>query len=156
MDKDSKKIIGEKLKELRKSHGFKQVDVAGATDIKQSTYSQYEAGIRAPSNVVLYRLASFYGISTDDLLKLCINLDDDVYFEARPHSDAGLEESEFLKFSGKKEYAKLSRDETELLFYFSRLMDGDRQEVLDFADYKYRYKRDGGRSETRKDKSEKK
>jgi len=141
MDKESKKTIGEKLKELRKAHGYKQVDVAGAVDIKQSTYSQYEAGVRTPSNLILFKLASFYGISTDDLLKLCIDLDDDVYFEALPHTDAGFDKADFLKFSSQGKYDGLSQQEIELLYYFFKMEANDKQELLNYADYKHRYKR---------------
>ncbi len=141
MDKESKQTIGDKLKELRKAHGYKQVDVAGAVDIKQSTYSQYEAGLRTPSNLILFKLASFYGISTDDLLKLCIDLDDDVYFEAIPHTQAGFDKADFLKFSGQKKYRELDHQEIELLYYFYKMKETDRQDLLDYADYKHRYKR---------------
>jgi len=141
MDKNSKITIGEKLKELRKAHGYKQVDVAGAVDIKQSTYSQYEAGVRTPSNLILFKLASFYGISTDDLLKLCIDLDDDVYFEAIPHTDAGFDKADFLKFSRQPKYKGLDQQEIELLYYFYKIDVNERRELLDYADYKHRYKR---------------
>ena len=141
MDKNSKITIGEKLKELRKAHGYKQVDVAGAVDIKQSTYSQYEAGVRTPSNLILFKLASFYGISTDDLLKLCIDLDDDVYFEAIPHTDAGFDKADFLKFSRQAKYKCLDHQEIELLYYFYKMDSNARKDLLDYADYKHRYKR---------------
>lgn len=140
MNNDSKKTIGEKLKELRKAHKYKQVDVAGAVDVRQSTYSQYEAGIRTPSSLILYRLASFYGISTDDLLKLCIDLDDDAYFEALPHTDAGLDEADFLKFANQKQYEGLQSQEAELLYYFSKMDKADKQETIDFADFKRQHK----------------
>lgn len=140
-NKSEKKVtIGEKLRELRLAHGYKQVDVAGAVDIRQPTYSQYEAGIRTPSSLILYRLASFYGISTDDLLKLCIDLDDDVYFEALPHTDAGIDEADFLIFSKQERYKDLNSKELELLYHFSKMDKNDRQEIIDFADFKRQHK----------------
>lgn len=137
---ENKVTIGEKLRDLRKAHGYKQVDVAGAVDIRQPTYSQYEAGIRTPSSLILYRLASFYGISTDDLLKLCIDLDDDVYFEALPHTDAGVDEADFLRFAKQKQYEGLQSQEVELLYHFSKMDKADKQETIDFADFKRQHK----------------
>lgn len=72
MNSKDRKLLADKLKELRLAHGYKQAVIAGAIDIKQATYSNYELGKRTPGSVTLYRIASFYGMSADDLLKLSI------------------------------------------------------------------------------------
>ena len=130
--------IGEKLKELRIAHNLKQIDIAAAIDVKQATYSQYETGKRTPSSLILYKISSFYGLSVDDLLHLCVDLDDNIFFDAKAPSPSGVEEEEFLRFSRINRYASLSRQEKRLLFYFSKLDELKQNEIIDFASFKYK------------------
>ena len=129
--------IGEKLKELRIAHNLKQIDIAAAIDVKQATYSQYETGKRTPSSLILYKISSFYGLSVDDLLHLCVDLDDNIFFDAKSPSPSGIETYEFLRFSKIKRYASLSQQERRLLFYFSKLNELKQNEIIDFASFKY-------------------
>ena len=129
--------IGEKLKELRIAHNLKQIDIAAAIDVKQATYSQYETGKRTPSSLILYKISSFYGLSVDDLLHLCVDLDDNIFFDAKSPSPSGIETDEFLRFSKIKRYASLSQQERRLLFYFSKLNELKQNEIIDFASFKY-------------------
>lgn len=60
--------IGERLKELRKSKGWTQVQVAAKMGLTDSVISFYERQERAPSPEVLIKFAELYGVSTDYLL----------------------------------------------------------------------------------------
>lgn len=60
--------IGEKLKELRKSKGWTQVQVAAKMGLTDSVISFYERQERAPSPEVLIKFAELYDVSTDYLL----------------------------------------------------------------------------------------
>lgn len=60
--------IGERLKELRKSKGWTQVQVATKMGLTDSVISFYERQERAPSPEVLIKFAELYGVSTDYLL----------------------------------------------------------------------------------------
>ena len=133
-------LIGNKLKELRESHNLKQADLAMAAGVKQSTYSQYETGKRTPSAIILYKIAGFYGLMVDDLLKLCIKLDNNIYYDAPELTSQGLEKSEFLSFSHLKRYSQLSLLELELLYNFSKLDAETQRDVIDYATFK-RHKR---------------
>lgn len=57
-----------KLKELRKSKGLKQADVAKALSISTQVYCNYENGQRQPNPEMLQKLADFFGVSVDYLL----------------------------------------------------------------------------------------
>ena len=133
--------IAEKLKELRLSHGYTQVEVAVAADIRQQTYSAYESGKRTPGPVPLFKIASFYGIPVDDFLKLCLELDDNVYFDAPAPSAAGLEMMDFLDFTSDNTLSNLSPEQKELLYFFSKLDKSGRRDLIDYASYKLSRKR---------------
>lgn len=57
--------IGRKLKQLRKSKGMTQEDVAAKVDITRSTISNYEIGRRTPHLKDLSALASVFGVGLD-------------------------------------------------------------------------------------------
>ena len=129
-------LLAEKLKELRLAHGYKQADIAGAIDIKQATYSNYELGKRTPGSTILYRIANFYGMSADDLMKLSIPLDDNIYYDAVIPSKTVKEEAEFLSYRDNKKEKPLSKKEALLLFLFSKLNSSEQDEVISFARFK--------------------
>ena len=60
----------EKLKLLRKEKGVSQKIVAKELGITLSAYSNYEQGIREPSNEVLVKLCKYFCVSADYLLGL--------------------------------------------------------------------------------------
>ena len=93
---------------MRLAHGYKQADIAGAIDIKQATYSNYETGKRTPGSMILYRIASFYGLKSDDLLRLSIHLDDNVFYDAPAPDTAVQEEEDYLTFRKDKSRKDLS------------------------------------------------
>ena len=58
----------DKLKGLRLSHGFTQIEVAKELMINNVNLSHYENGKREPDLETLAMLADFYGVSTDFLI----------------------------------------------------------------------------------------
>lgn len=134
--KDASTQIGKKLKELRKAHGYTQTYIASNIDVKQPTYQQYESGKRIPSTPIVYKLANFYGLTTDELLKLCIPLDNDIYYDAPEKTERTLEEAELSSYGSSKKFDKFSSDEIQILFYFSKLSAEARREIIDFAKFK--------------------
>ena len=62
--------MNEKLKLLRKEKGVSQRIVAKALGITLSAYSNYEQGIREPSNDILIKLCKYFCVSSDYLLGL--------------------------------------------------------------------------------------
>lgn len=65
---EQNRALPEYLKQLRKSRHYRQEDIASHLHIARQTYSHYETGRVRPSIQVLYQLAKFYEVSTDDIL----------------------------------------------------------------------------------------
>ena len=60
----------DRLKLLRKQKGVSQKVVAEAIGVTLSAYSNYEQGLREPSNQILINLCKYYDVSADYLLGL--------------------------------------------------------------------------------------
>lgn len=125
------------LRELRKAHGYRQSDIAGAIGIYQATYSNYENGNRVPNTTTLYHIANFYGMSLDDILKMGGPLDQEIYYDAPNPSQEVREQSDFIDYINNTQPKSLSRDEKDLIFHFSRLSPKEQQEILDYIHFKY-------------------
>ena len=59
-----------RIKDLREDHDLTQQQVADAIGITQRKYSYIETEIQPLTGELIIRLASFYNISTDYLLRL--------------------------------------------------------------------------------------
>lgn len=59
-----------RLKELRNENGYTQTFIANYLNIKQNTYSQYEANLREIPIESLCKLAALYETSVDYILCL--------------------------------------------------------------------------------------
>ena len=58
----------ENLKAARKKSGKTQKEVADSLGVGQSTYKNYECGLREPNGDTIVALADLFGVSTDYLL----------------------------------------------------------------------------------------
>lgn len=61
-------LFGERLRQLRIAHGFKQEGIAAHLHIHRSTYTKYENGDSMPNQETLLRLAALFQVSLDHLL----------------------------------------------------------------------------------------
>ena len=61
-------MITLRLKDLRKAKGISQDQAANALGISLRAYQNYEYGQREPNIEMIFKLADFYGVSTDYLL----------------------------------------------------------------------------------------
>ena len=61
-------MLGDKLKQYRKSKGWKQEELAERSGFSRSSIINWETGKRAPRTVDIERLATVLGISPHDLL----------------------------------------------------------------------------------------
>jgi methanogenic corrinoid protein MtbC1/DNA-binding XRE family transcriptional regulator len=57
-----------RLRELRKRRGLRQVDLANAFGIAQTTIANYEKKLRFPDELMLVRFADFFSVSLDFLM----------------------------------------------------------------------------------------
>lgn len=129
--------LPQKLKDLRLAHSYKQVDVASALGIVRQTYSHYENGDRTPDSEMLYKIAAFYNISVNDLMKHTVTLDPDIYYDALPPSESGSSLEDFLEYLKKPQNQKRFKDftnmERELIYYFEQIDSLDKWELIEFA-----------------------
>lgn len=62
-------MLGKNLKELRIKKGVTQDDIAELLNIKRQTYSAYERGVSLPDVTSLLKMAEFFGVSVDEILR---------------------------------------------------------------------------------------
>ncbi len=60
--------LGKRLKDLRKSKGLTQQQVADRVWVTKAMISSYELSSRSPSYEVLIKLSKLFGVTTDYLL----------------------------------------------------------------------------------------
>ena len=60
--------LPERMKNLRKSKGLKQEEVAELSGVGYMSYRRYETGIREPTASTLWKLADFFEVSVDYLI----------------------------------------------------------------------------------------
>lgn len=133
-------LLPAKLKELRKAFGYTQDYVASALGVIRQTYSHYETGNRTPNSETLFKLAGLYNISVDDLMQLTIELDRNIYYDAPPPTQSSEDLAAFLEYfnnpQNQKKYQYFSNREKELLYYFEKLDDMDKWEIIEFTKIK--------------------
>ena len=103
--------LAAKLKELRKVYGYRQDDVAAALGCVRQTYSHYETGKRTPDH------APPPTQSSEDLAGFL------EYFN-NPHNQ--------------KKFQYFGNLEKELIYYFEKLSDTDKRELIEIAKIKTR------------------
>ena len=59
---------GKRVKELRESRGYTQIQFSEKMNISRGYYSKVELGIKAPSIDVLIDIAEFFGVTLDYLV----------------------------------------------------------------------------------------
>ena len=137
-------LLPKKLKELRNAHGYNQDYVASFLDVSRQTYSHYETGKRNPSSETLFKLAGLYNISVEDLMQLSIDLDKNVYYDAPAPTQSSQDLSGFLEYfnnpNNQKKYQYNTILEKELLYYFEKITEADKKEIIEFTKIKARKK----------------
>ena len=134
------KTLADKLKELRKFHNYKQEDIAAVIGVIRQTYSHYETGKRTPNGDILCKLARFYNITMDELIADTIELDSDLYFTSPLQTQKAEEFGEYLSYfntdTNRKKYQFHTVLEKELLYYFEKLSEADKKEIIEFTKIK--------------------
>lgn len=133
-------LLSTKLKELRKVHGHTQDYVASALDIARQTYSHYETGKRTPNSEILFKLAGLYNISVDDLMQLTMDVDRNIYYDAPAPTQSSEDLAGFLDYfnnpNNQKKYQMFNNLEKELLYYFEKISESDKKEIIEFTKIK--------------------
>lgn len=138
-------LLATRLKELRSAHGYNQYDVASSLGISRQTYSHYETGTRTPNSEMLFKLAGFYNISIEDLMQLTMDLDRNIYYDAPAPTESSQNLSDFLEYfnnpNNQRKYQYNTILEKELLFYFEKISEIDKKEIIEFTKIKARRKK---------------
>ncbi len=112
-------IIAKRLSELRKEKGVKQDEIAELLNVKRATVANYETGKRTPDYESIIKLADYYGVSCDYIIR-------GVKSEfAEIHSLTGLNDEAIEALKENEEFNKL----------FNRLL-GYKLGDCNFCDYK--------------------
>lgn len=123
-------------------YSYTQEYVASALGIVRQTYSYYETGKRKPTPEILYKLAGLYNISVADLLELTVDIDRNVYYDAPEPTSSSEELSDIIEYFNddkqKKRYQNFSILEKELLYYFNKISEEDKKEIIEIIKIKYR------------------
>ncbi len=72
----------------------------------------------------------------DDLMILCIDLDENLYYDKTPLSDSGISTADYLNFYNDPKYIGLSHQQKELLYHMSKLDSDSREELIEYAAFK--------------------
>lgn len=135
-------MLGNKIKELRKSRGLSQIEFAKQLNVATGTVGNWEVDTRQPDYATLIRIADFFNVSVDYLLSR-----EDYYGNpyrkeenAVPAAPASSLEENFIReyrdlFSEKSflAYAQLYRmmDETQKIFVIGMIVGYLRDKGVD-------------------------
>jgi transcriptional regulator with XRE-family HTH domain len=84
-------MFSDRLRMLREDRELMQKDIALKLNIGVTTYNNYEKGVREPDFEVLKLFAKFYEVTTDYLLELTDNPNDNI--EIKSDYDAIINEA---------------------------------------------------------------
>jgi len=112
-----------RLRYLREKEALTQTNIANALHIGQSTYNRYERGVREPDHETLKKIADYFHVSLDFLLK-----HDRPYTRKEPDIDLAA----FLLNGSYKIYSKspTQRDRKKLVSLLSALYGEDETHKL--------------------------
>lgn len=75
-------IISERIKDIRESKGYNQVEFSRKLGLSKQTISNYETGVRQPGLDIVLKIADTFNISTDYILgRVSYQTDRDIQFE---------------------------------------------------------------------------
>lgn len=96
------KALGSRLTQLRESLGLSKAEVARRLHVGNTTYSNWEYGLREPNIDMIVTLADFFDVSTDYLL----GRDSGIWEVKEPavHYDLGEDEPPIIKRLGEPCY----------------------------------------------------
>ena len=103
--------IGDRIKDLRESEGLTQIQLSKKLNISNTTLSQYESGVRVPSDEIKIKIAIIFDVSLNYLMG---------------RTD--------IKTTMSKDGQQLSEVQKSVLLSVSNLSVADLQKVIDYAE----------------------
>jgi len=114
-------LLGERLRQIRKKHGYTQQNVADVIGVDRTTYTVYEIGPSTPSVSTLYKLSRLYNVSVDYLMG--------VENEKHYHETVQTLNSTPLY---QEEVPKLDKQEKLMLMFFRILDNQGKKHMLEY------------------------
>lgn len=90
------KALGSRLAQLRESLGLTKAEIARRLHVGNTTYANWEYGLREPNADMIVTLAEFFNVSTDYLL----GRDTEAWKTKEPIANYDLEKDEPLSYRG--------------------------------------------------------
>lgn len=124
------------LKRYRLNCGYSQQMVANALNIDRSTYTYYETGKSMPSLSTILILRNLFNIPYEELLK-CFDSGTALVAERLKDPTADKKQKEELSEKHKKimldksAIYELPKEEQQLVLYYRRLNQHDREELME-------------------------
>ena len=103
--------IGDRIKSLRESEGLTQIQLSKKLNISNTTLSQYESGVRVPSDEIKTKIAIIFDVSLDYLMG---------------RTD--------IRTTMSKSGQQLTEEQKAVLLSVSDLSVSDLQKVIDYAE----------------------
>jgi transcriptional regulator with XRE-family HTH domain len=79
--------LANNIKKLREDKGLMQKEVAAAIGLKPAHYNKLEKGLVEPSIEALDKMASFYGVTIDDIVHLGKDIPHNVQIEDKTSAE---------------------------------------------------------------------
>ena len=138
-----------KLKELRKSAGFTQLQMAQKINVARTTYAEYEQGRIQPPIDKIQRICRTFGVSTTELVKIENNTGVDV---ANVHFKVKMSDADkILKISALQHKEKMYETFTEMFLALQELDFEEKPLILPMLTYlRNKYELDERDIETKK------
>jgi transcriptional regulator with XRE-family HTH domain len=108
-------LLGDKLRALRRQHGFTQVELAGRLSLASYTHiTKLEASQRAASLDLILRIAQLFGVTTDYLLRDSLSVESPADSKIAPIIDEEALPRLFgIKLRSLRQRQRLSQTELE-------------------------------------------
>lgn len=121
--------MGQKFKTLRNMYGLSQKEVADFLGIDRSAYCCYEINRAKPDVYNLARLAKLFNVSTDYLLGLTEEVEEEQFHVASNKMEYNTDTPQEARSVLGENFMTISPDERALILYYRLLPD--RKDVLE-------------------------
>ena len=111
-------FVGNKIRELRKSRGWTQSDLASKLNTTKGTISNYEKAYRSPKKDMIFAISEVFGVSINDIF---------------PPMDS----IEINDFKEPTILANISESMSETIEIMKKLDEEHQKNILNFARFEY-------------------
>lgn len=143
-------ILGKHIQMLRKERKITQQDMADKLGVLRQTYSHYETGRIKPTLDTLIRISSIFHVPLSSFsdyvtvppqVQAPQNINIDLYLSEK---EKEIFTSQYIEFCNRNDNVKrlkgLNRGEKRILFYYDKLTESEREDIMTQLELTYRRK----------------